>query len=79
MNTLTKAKTATVDAAFREVAQDVIMSSAAAPQKSAKCDVKQVSVYFARERSVVIRLWLRYRTVKTWSNAVCAVTSRKSP
>ena len=55
MNTLTKTKTATVDAAFHEVSQDVIMSSAPAPPKSTKCDVTQVSASFARQVPVVIR------------------------
>ncbi|KAI0220566.1 hypothetical protein LSAT2_027918 [Lamellibrachia satsuma] len=41
MNNITKTKTATADAKFREMAQNVVMSSVAATKHSAKCDVTQ--------------------------------------
>ena len=67
MNTLTKARTATVDAAFREVAQDVIMSSAPAPQTSAKCDETQVSV--SPPGVVVIRTVILVRCYQVTHNS----------
>ena len=59
MNNITKTKTATADAKFREMAQNVVISSVAATKHSAMCDVTQVTSSFDTRGAVVYRCSLR--------------------